>query len=600
MSCSALCLYVKVDILIEAGLLLPRVTASSKENNLIHLDKQQVLFKLFYTILENLLNSGGLDIIHSLWSYTTSSSAGFRPNDVTLVLYILENITKNAELSGLRFSVDTVEKVLVIVDHLNSALCSKPAASLENSVGPQLLRCLESFFSLMSVTYKSFTLFFKHFDFYCSVSSCEDLKENGNMQLGTSSLLSLPNNDIEFPPECYVNVLSMTYKPPENIFNSQYGKDGEKLNSFYLASAIQTHVMILNDRSYHMANINMTFMCGNYSCDQTAVCVFWDFHLSNWSSNGCVTETTNGSTTCFCTHLTSFSILMSSSVSIGNLDSVILDYITKVGLSFSIFALIFCIAIQIILLRRTHNRMASHRYWTILHMSVFLLISNISFIASGFIHPAIQEKLCDAFTFCTHLSLMGFFCWTLVQGVFLVCRLVFVFHHVTIREFVVLSVLLGYICPLVIAVSTFLRYFPDNYRSEEACWLKGPSGASLAFTIPTIVIMVANFLVLIVVIHKLLRPSISEAKNEDEEVIKKLAKAVVFYTPQYGLTWAVGVPLLANKNAIWLHYMFDILNPLQGIFLLIFGCFLDKKVMHLLRKRFLRNLATSSIDVLED
>ncbi|KAM5165042.1 adhesion G-protein coupled receptor F1-like [Mantella aurantiaca] len=525
----------------------------------------------------NLMDSGGLNIILSLWSYTTRSSAGFLPSDVTLILYILGNITKNAELSGLRFSVDTVEKVLVIVDHLNSVLSLEPADSTEKTVGPQLLRCLESLFSLMSVTYQPVTLFFKYSDFHCSVSSCEDLEENGHMHLDSNSLLSLPENNNKFPSECYVNVLSMTYKPPNKIFNSQFDRDGETLNSFYLASTIQTHVMILNNRSYHTANIHMSFTCGNYSCDQTAVCVFWDFNLDKWSSNGCVTQITNGSTTCICSHLTSFSILMSNSVPEGTLDSVILDYITQIGLSFSILALVFCIAMQIILLRLTHNRMASHRYWTILHISVFLLISNISFIASSLIDPVVQGKLCVAFTFCTHLSLMGYFCWTLVQSVFLVCRLVFVFHHITMRQFIVLSVMLGYICPLAIAVSTFLKFFPDNYRRENACWLKGPSGASLAFTIPTIVIVVANFLVLIVVIRKLLRPSISEGNEEDEEVVKKLAKAVVFYTPQYGLTWAVGVPLLTNQNAIWLHYMFDILNPLQGIFLLLFGCLLDKK-----------------------
>ncbi|KAM4694923.1 adhesion G protein-coupled receptor F4-like [Discoglossus pictus] len=308
-----------------------------------------------------------------------------------------------------------------------------------------------------------------------------------------------------------------------------------------------------------------------------------------------MTKVTNGVSNCFCNHLTSFSVLMSSYIPNDEVNYQVLDYITTIGLVISIVSLMICIAIQAILLSNANNLMASYRHVCILNMSVFLLLGNISFIGSSYTEPEYQDHLCVAFTFSTHLSLLSFLCWTLVQTIFLVCRLVFVFHHVTKKEFMTLAVVLGYLCPIAIAVGTFLCYSPSNkYRQDNACWLDNHSGASMAFTIPTIVIISINFLALIVVIRKLLRPSLSEGSGEDEEVVKKLVKAVVFCTPQFGLTWAVGIPLFADGSLLILHYMFVLLNPLQGFFILLFGCLLDKKVVDLLKRRVLKSSPVGS------
>lgn len=332
----------------------------------------------------------------------------------------------------------------------------------------------------------------------------------------------------------------------------------------------------------------MSFTCGAGSCDQTAVCVYWNFTLNKWSSNGCRTQVTNGITQCICEHLTSFAVLMSGSVPEDSLNNTILSYITSVGLCLSSVSLLLCILIQVILLRMSGKNMVVYRHVSILHMSAFLFIFNISFLASDLIKPDIQDMLCVAFTFSSHLSLLAFFCWTLVQGIYLVCRLVFVFHHVTKREFVALSIVLGYACPLAIALGTFLVYFPHRYRMDHTCWLNRGSGALMAFTVPIIIIIVVNFFILILVIYKLLTPSISEGKSEDEEVVKKLAKAVLFCTPQFGLTWAVGIPMFYNHNDLFLQYLFVLLNPLQGFFILLFACLLDKKVMDLIKKHVLK------------
>ncbi|XP_063775532.1 adhesion G-protein coupled receptor F3-like [Pseudophryne corroboree] len=447
----------------------------------------------------------------------------------------------------------------------------------------------------MSSTSQSYSLSYKNINLAITVSSCSALEDKKSLKLNSASSISMPGADNDYPPGCIVRLLSMTFRPHNGSFTGQYSSNGDTDYSYYLASDIQTNVMILNNNSVHTVNINLAFTCGNRSCDSTAVCVYWDFSLNAWSSSGCLTQVTHGITNCICNHLTSFSVLMSGFVPENTVDSTILDDITEAGLAISIASLLICISIHVILLTQSIKTAAVYRYVTNLNMSVFLLVSNVSFLSSSFIDPNAQEKLCVAFTFLTHFSLLAFFCWTWVQGLYLVCRLVFVFHHVTKTEFLALSIVLGYLCPLVIAVGTFLVYFPNNYMNDNACWLESRSGASMSFNIPTIIIMCGNVLVLVIVIRKLLRPSISEGHNEDEEVIKKLAKALLFCIPQFGLTWAIGIPLFANPNSMALHYMFAILNPLQGLFLLLFGCLLDKKVMDVIKKRVMKTPSPSSM-----
>ncbi|XP_069829308.1 adhesion G-protein coupled receptor F1-like isoform X2 [Dendropsophus ebraccatus] len=548
-------------------------------------------------IYQNL--SVGGSVTQALRSFLAVTSAGVRQDDLPLVLYLLGNITRDAEIRNQQIDVDTVQKLLVVVDQLTDAISSGPAPSLEENLGPQLLLCLENLLSVLDTTEQSFTLSFSNLDLHSSVSPCDALEDNGILSLDSGTTISLPS-DTYFPSGCLVNLLSMNYRPQNGSFSSRYDCNRDEVCSYSLAGDIQTHVLTLNNMEYHMVDINMTFTCGNGTCDQNTLCVYWDFHLNMWSSRGCVTQVMDGVTSCLCHHLTSFSILMSGYLPKNIANSPVLDYMTIIGLAVSIVSLLICISIQVILLKQTRIRMAFHRHMAILHMSSFLLISHISFLISSLIDHNVQEKLCVALTFCTHLSLLGFFSWTLVQGIVLAQRLLFVFHHVTMMEFTVLSVVLGYAFPLTVAGGTMLAYYPLHYRVNSGCWLDVHSGASLTFTIPTIVIMSLNVLVLIVVIRALIRPTISEEKSEDEEVLKKVAKAVLFCTPQFGLTWAIGIPLLINPKAECLHYLFDLLNPLQGIFILLFGCLLDSKVTAHVKKHFLKTFSTISQEPRKD
>ncbi|CAH2245427.1 adhesion G- coupled receptor F3 [Pelobates cultripes] len=529
----------------------------------------------------------GLETILRLQQYVSSvSSFQLNKDEVPLILYILGNVTQNANQSNQPFSVATVLDILHIANHLLNESSWKPAASTNTALGPQMLQCFESILAGMEATNQSFNVSLENIDFQYKVMSCSSLLNQTNVEIGFNVNISLSreDNETDFNPSCMANIMSFSYKSLSNDFPNDYENHKDPSLFYKVNSRILTNTMFLDHKNYHSANVIMSFPCNTKECHSTAICVFWNFTLGKWSSEGCTTKTDDEVASCLCNHLTSFSVLISNILPQGHLDISILDYITNIGLIISVASLVVCISLQMYLMKSTVNLVAYYRHLAILNVSSFLLLSNVSFLGASYIKPPQFLRLCVALTFCTHFSLLAFFCWTLVQSFFLICRLVFVFHHITKKEFMTLSTVLGYVCPMLIAVGTFLYYTPtDNYRRDNVCWLQTESGASLTFTIPTIIIISLNFLVLLVVIKKLLRPSISEGSSEDEEVVKKLAKAIVFCTPQFGLTWAIGIPLLTNGESMFLQYLFVLLNPLQ--------------VLDLVKKRLSKNQGFSSTNL---
>ncbi|CAH2273585.1 CD97 antigen [Pelobates cultripes] len=97
------------------------------------------------------------------------------------------------------------------------------------------------------------------------------------------------------------------------------------------------------------------------------LCVFWSHSYTGWSSDGChKVNSTKEDTTCECTHLTSFAILMA--LNVDAVESWTLSLITKIGLSISIICLTlalitfcFCRAI-----RGTRNTIHTHLCATLL------------------------------------------------------------------------------------------------------------------------------------------------------------------------------------------------------------------------------------------
>ncbi|KAF6101890.1 adhesion G protein-coupled receptor F3 [Phyllostomus discolor] len=347
--------------------------------------------------------------------------------------------------------------------------------------------------------------------------------------------------------------------------------------------------------------------------DGTFHCVFWDHHLfqgnGGWSEEGCQAQPANASSAaqCICRHLTAFSILMSRHPVP---ESRTLDLLSHVGLGASILALLVCLGVYRLVWRVVvRNTVAYLRHAALLNMVLCLLAADTCFLGAALLPPGPESPLCLAAAFLCHFLYLATFFWMLAQALMLAHQLLFVFHQLSKRRVLSLMVVLGYLCPMGFAGAALGLYLPrGQYLGERACWLDEKGGVSYTFAGPVLVIVGLNGLVLAVTMLKLLRPSLSEGpQGEKRQDLLGVTKALLVLTPIFGLTWVLGLATLLEDDSTVPHYVFTILNASQGVFILWFGCLMDKKVQQALRRRFCRmqppnstiSLATNETHILE-
>ncbi|XP_032265582.1 adhesion G protein-coupled receptor F5 isoform X2 [Phoca vitulina] len=344
--------------------------------------------------------------------------------------------------------------------------------------------------------------------------------------------------------------------------------------------------------------ISMTFKNINPS-GGVPQCVFWNFNLANytggWDSSGCYVNRVDGdSVSCICDHLTSFSILMSpDSPYAGSLLEILLDIISYIGLCFSILSLAACLVVEAVVWKSvTKNRTSYMRHICIVNIAASLLVADIWFIVAAAIHDhfyPLNETACVAATFFIHFFYLSVFFWMLTLGLMLFYRLVFILHDTSKSIQKTIAFSLGYGCPLVISVITVGATQPQEvYTRKNACWLNWEdTKALLAFVIPALIIVVVNMTITVVVISKILRPSIGDKPSKQEKSsLFQISKSIGVLTPLLGLTWGFGLAtVFQGSNAVF-HIIFTLLNAFQGLFILLFGCLWDQKVQEALLKKF--------------
>ncbi|XP_078225472.1 adhesion G protein-coupled receptor F5 isoform X6 [Callithrix jacchus] len=344
--------------------------------------------------------------------------------------------------------------------------------------------------------------------------------------------------------------------------------------------------------------ISMTFKNSSPSGGETK-CVFWNFGLANntggWDSSGCYVEEGDGdNVTCICDHLTSFSILMSADTpDPSSLLGILLDIISYIGVGFSILSLAACLVVEVVVWKSvTKNRTSYMRHTCIVNIAASLLIANTWFIVVAAIqdnHYILCKTACVVATFFIHFFYLSVFFWMLTLGLMLLYRLVFILHETSRSTQKAIAFCLGYGCPLAISVITLAATQPrEVYTRKNVCWLNWEdTKALLAFAIPALIIVVVNITITVVVITKILRPSIGDKPcKQEKSSLFQISKSIGVLTPLLGLTWGFGLTTVFPGTNLAFHIIFAILNVFQGLFILLFGCLWDLKVQEALLSRF--------------
>ncbi|XP_064625348.1 adhesion G protein-coupled receptor L3-like [Lineus longissimus] len=310
-------------------------------------------------------------------------------------------------------------------------------------------------------------------------------------------------------------------------------------------------------------------------------CVFWENRTESgvWSGEGCALVSTNSThATCTCDHLTNFAILMDvygSAEEISPPDRLALDIVTYLGCIVSIICLTMAIIVFSIFRELWCPRNTIHR-----NLCINLCLGEILFIAG--VERTENRVVCGIIAGSLHYCFLAAFAWMCLEGIEIYQMVVRVIRS---RETNVLwYYLAGYGIPLML-VAISASVLPQGYGTETRCWLSTERGLIWAFAGPVAVITMANMVVLGICIRVLYNNG-KRTNKHGETVVKKLGVAVrgaLVLLCLLGLTWVVGFVYLGRSTIVF-AYIFSILNSAQGLFIFVFQCATNDKVLQQIRR----------------
>uniref|UniRef100_A0A8D3C915 Adhesion G protein-coupled receptor L1a n=1 Tax=Scophthalmus maximus TaxID=52904 RepID=A0A8D3C915_SCOMX len=352
------------------------------------------------------------------------------------------------------------------------------------------------------------------------------------------------------------------------VEGSSHDKKRLAVNSHVIAASINkesSRVFLTEPVVYTLKHLEVNYYTPN--------CSFWNYSersmTGQWSSQGCrLLDANNTHTTCSCSHLTNFAVLMAHHEPDGRMHELILFVITWVGIVISLVCLAICISTFCFLRGLQTDRNTIHK-----NLCINLFIAELLFLIG--IDKTEYQIACPIFAGLLHFFFLAAFSWMCLEGVQLYLMLVEVFESEYSRK--KYYYLCGYCFPaLVVGISAAIDY--RSYGTKKACWLRVDNYFIWSFIGPVSFVIMLNLIFLIITLHKMVRNS-SALKPDSSRLdnIKSWALGAIALLFLLGLTWAFGL-LFINENTVIMAYLFTTFNAFQGMFIFIFHCALQKKV----------------------
>ncbi|XP_078299609.1 adhesion G protein-coupled receptor E1 isoform X9 [Panthera onca] len=312
---------------------------------------------------------------------------------------------------------------------------------------------------------------------------------------------------------------------------------------------------------------------------ESPICVSWDTDMEGgrWIPSGCeIHEVSEMYTTCSCYHMMNLAVIMAS----GELTMELpLHIISHVGLIISLVCLILAIA-TFLLCRAIHN----HNTYLHLHLCVCLFLAKTLFLTG--VDKTDNQTGCAIIAGFLHYLFLACFFWMLVEAVmlFLMVRNLKVMNYFSSR-----NIKMWYLCAfgyglpgLVVAVSAGVQ--PQGYGMRNRCWLNTETGFVWSFLGPVCTIILINSILLTCTLC-ILRQKLSSVNAEvstlkDTRLLTFKAFAQLFIL---GCSWVLGIFQIGSMASI-MAYLFTIINSLQGTFIFIIHCLLNRQVREEYRK----------------
>ncbi|XP_071942669.1 adhesion G-protein coupled receptor G7-like isoform X2 [Antedon mediterranea] len=322
----------------------------------------------------------------------------------------------------------------------------------------------------------------------------------------------------------------------------------------------------------------------NKSNYQVATCVYWDFNLQDgigdWSSDGCFMNVTNDNIiTCFCNHLTHFSVLLEFKQR--NLDpdvQFVLILISKVGCLVSIVCLIATL-VAFLSFRRLRNERPQR---ILISLSVSLLCLYIMFIIG--IEPGDERtdrqmtKCMISATLIHYFTLTSIF-WMVVEAVNLYYNLIKVFKS-KVSLFMLKASLFAWGVPgIIVGGMAGWETTRKEYMNDQYCFMKIGFSFYVSIALPVAVCLLFNIIVFMRVMCHLCRRT--RTQNTSESFWRNLSKRTqnaFGISILLGLTWIFGFLTFDIEHDYIFDLFFCIFNSMQGVCVFIFFCVRQKDV----------------------
>uniref|UniRef100_M4AU14 Adhesion G protein-coupled receptor L2 n=1 Tax=Xiphophorus maculatus TaxID=8083 RepID=M4AU14_XIPMA len=305
-------------------------------------------------------------------------------------------------------------------------------------------------------------------------------------------------------------------------------------------------------------------------------CSFWNYSersmMGYWSTQGCkLLDSNKTHTTCACSHLTNFAILMAHreiSGSVRDHHELLLTVITRVGIVVSLVCLTICIFTFCFFRGLQSDRNTIHK-----NLCINLFIAELIFlIGIDMTEPRIG---CAIIAGILHFFFLASFSWMCLEGVQLYLMLVEVFEsEYSRKKYYYVS---GYLFPaIVVGVSAAIDY--GSYGTHKACWLSVDNHFIWSFIGPVTFIIMLNLIFLVITMYKMVKHSTTLKPDSSRlENIKSWVMGAFALLCLLGLTWSFGLFFISEASIV-MAYLFTIFNTFQGMFIFIFHCLLQKKV----------------------
>ncbi|XP_059420158.1 adhesion G protein-coupled receptor L2-like isoform X1 [Carassius carassius] len=305
-------------------------------------------------------------------------------------------------------------------------------------------------------------------------------------------------------------------------------------------------------------------------------CSFWNYSETSmtgyWSTQGCKLLATNKThTTCSCSHLTNFAILMvhrNAHAGVGSVHELLLTVITRMGIGVSLVCLAISIFTFCFFRGLQSDRNTIHK-----NLCINLFIAELLFLVG--INMTDPPIVCSVIAGVLHFFFLSAFAWMCLEAVQLFLMLVEVFEsEFSRRKYYYAS---GYMFPcVVVGISAAIDY--KSYGTRKACWLRVDNHFIWSFIGPVTFIILLNLIFLVVTVYKMVKHSMSMKPDSSRlESIRSWVFGAFALLCLVCLTWLFGLFFL-NDSSVIMAYLFTIFNTLQGMFIFIFHCLLQKKV----------------------